>query len=117
VSRLWGSSGAKLAQPSAYQDMLDAFIYPAHLVDRHLNVVAWNESANRVFGDYTCRSLRERNIVWFVFTHPSARAFFVHWEQAARATMALLRVRSDHHADDAWLTELITDLQRTSPEF
>lgn len=117
VSRLWGSSGERLAQPSASQDMLDAFMYPAHLVDRHLNVVAWNESANRVFGDYTRRSLRERNIVWFVFTHPSARAFFINWEQAARSTMALLRVRSDHHADDAWLAELIADLLRTSPEF
>ncbi len=113
----WQPGTERLTQPAISQGMLDAFSYPAHLVDRHLTIVAWNESANRVFGEYTTRSPRERNIVWFAFTHPLARALFANWEQAARATMALLRARSDYYADDAWFAELIADLQRSSSEF
>src|ERR1051326_783333 len=47
------------------QSILDGFIYPARLFDERMNVVGWNESANRVFGPYPSRSARERNAPWF----------------------------------------------------
>lgn len=99
------------------QAILDGFIYPARLFDRHLNVVEWNESANRVFGDYASRTERERNAPWFHFMHPSSRAFLVHWEREARRCLASLRTRYDQHPDDRLLTRLIADLQQASPEF
>src|SRR5579883_3043261 len=42
--------GARPEQYASYQAVLDAFIYPARLLDRRLNIVAWNECANRIFG-------------------------------------------------------------------
>jgi transcriptional regulator with XRE-family HTH domain len=67
--------------PAAYQAILDGWgIYPALLVDRHLNVIAWNESGNRVFGDFSSRSERNRNAVWSTFMDPSQRERLVHWE-------------------------------------
>jgi hypothetical protein len=115
--RPWELARERLWQLSAYQAILDAFIYPAQLIDRSLNVVAWNESASRVFGDFSHRSLRERNTVWFVFMNPSQREYFVNWEQTARQSMAILRARSDQYADETGLRELIAELQQTSPEF
>lgn len=104
--------------PAAYQAILNGWdIYPALLVDRHLDVIAWNESANRIFGDFSTRAPRDRNTVWSIFMDPSQRERLVHWEQAARRSIALLRARSDRYAQELWFRELIADLQQLSPEF
>jgi transcriptional regulator with XRE-family HTH domain len=99
------------------QTLLDGFIYPARLFDPRLNIVGWNESARRVFGDYASRSERERNAIWFHFMHPSARTLEVHWEREAWRCLASLHARYDQHPTDPWLNALITDLQQISPEF
>lgn len=103
---------------ATYQAILDGWgIYPALLVDRHLDVIAWNESANRVFGDLSSRSGRDRNLVWSTFMDSSQREHLVDWERTARQSLALLRARSDQYAHEEWFRELIADLQRASPEF
>ncbi len=99
------------------QAILDGFTYPAVLFDEHVNVVGWNESAKRVFGDYPNRSERERNAPWFHFMHLSSRVFRVHWEREARCCLASLHTRHDRYPDDRWLSELIAELQQASPEF
>jgi transcriptional regulator with XRE-family HTH domain len=103
---------------SPYQTILDGLDYPAQLFDRRrMNVVAWNESSSRVFGDYAGRSERERNVAWATFMNPALRTFIGNWEQGARKSIALLRARVDQYPDDEWLTELVADLQQASPEF
>jgi transcriptional regulator with XRE-family HTH domain len=102
---------------AAAQAILDGFIYPARLFDERVNIVGWNEIANRVFGDYRSRSQRERNAPWFLFMHPSSRTFHVHWEREARRCLASLHARYDRYPNDRWLNELIAELQRDSPEF
>jgi transcriptional regulator with XRE-family HTH domain len=111
--------GREILEPlTAYQAILDGWgIYPALLVDQHLNVIAWNESGNRVFGDFSSRSERDRNAVWSTFMDPSQRERLVHWEQAARRSIALLRARSDRYTNETRFGELITDLHQASPEF
>ncbi len=99
------------------QSILDGFTYPALLFDEHVNVVGWNESARRVFGDYPSWSARERNGVWWHFMHPSSRTFRVHWEREARGCLAGLRARYDRRPDDPCLNALIAELQQGSPEF
>jgi transcriptional regulator with XRE-family HTH domain len=105
-------------QNAAYQAILDAFgICPAYLIDRRLNVIAWNESASRVIGDFAGLSLRERNLVWLVFMHPALRERLPSWEQTARRSVAFLRGRYDSSPEDEWLTELIADFRQASQEF
>jgi transcriptional regulator with XRE-family HTH domain len=106
-----------LVQNTPYQTILDSFVYPARLVDRRLNVVGWNESANRTFSEYARRSGRDRNTTWFVFTHPYSREMLVHWERTARQSVAFLHAIRDQYPDDAWLKDLIADLQQASSEF
>jgi len=102
---------------AAAQAILDGFIYPARLIDERVNIVGWNEIANRVFGDYPSRSERERNGPWFLFMHPSSRSFHIRWEREARRCLASLHARHDRYPNDRWLNELIAELQRDSPEF
>lgn len=110
--------GSQKQVPNAIsQAILDGFIYPARIFDERVNIVGWNESAKRVFGDYTLRSERERNALWFHFMHPAARTLHVNWERGARRCIASLHARYDRYPDDPWLSELIADLQRESPEF
>ncbi|GCE07463.1 helix-turn-helix transcriptional regulator [Dictyobacter aurantiacus] len=99
------------------QTILDGFVYPALLFDKYVNVVGWNESARRVFGDYATRSERERNALWFHFMHPSSRTFRIHWEHDTRACLASLHATYDRYPDDPWLNELIAELLRDSSEF
>jgi transcriptional regulator with XRE-family HTH domain len=106
-----------LPPDSAYQAALDAFIYPARLLDQRLNVVAWNACASRIFGDFASRSDRERNTAWSVFIYPATRELLVDWEKTARRSVAFLRAKCDRYPTDTWLMDLVADLQQASPEF
>jgi hypothetical protein len=90
---------------------------PAYLMDQFFNVMAWNESACRVFGDFALRSERERNAVWHTLTHPSERKLFVDWEQAAQHAVMSFRAVYDRHAGNVWVEQLVADLKQASPEF
>jgi len=90
---------------------------PAFVVGRRWDVVAWNESARVVFGDYGQMTTRERNSVWRIFTSPTHRQFLVDWEGHARRILAQFRATCGRYPGDPRLTELIDDLLLRSPEF
>lgn len=90
---------------------------PAYILDRYLNVVAWNANAARVFGDFGQMEGRDRNTVWQLFTHPAQRTLFGQWEEAARHAIKTFRTISDQRAGDARCEQLIADLQHASPQF
>jgi transcriptional regulator with XRE-family HTH domain len=117
ASPLTEQDGQMYLPNATAQAILDGFTYPARLFDGRMNVVGWNEGADRVFGDHSRRTARERNAAWFHFMRPSARALHVHWEYVARSCLASLHARYDQHPDDQWLSELIAELQQESPEF
>ncbi|WP_052569326.1 helix-turn-helix transcriptional regulator [Ktedonobacter racemifer] len=103
---------------TTYQAILDGLgIYPAILIDRRLNAVAWNESASRVLGNFASNCERERNMVWCIFMNATLRERLVHWERVARLSLAFLRAKSDQYAGEIWFTDLIADLRQASPEF
>jgi hypothetical protein len=104
--------------PPGLQAVLDALgTNPAYLIDQRFNLVAWNESACRVFGDFSLLSERERNRIWHMFVHPSSRQLFVDWEQAAQHAVMYFRSIYDRYIGDAWFEQFLTDVQQKSPEF
>ncbi len=104
--------------PPGLQAVLDALgTNPAYLVDHRFNLVAWNESACRVFGDFSLLSERERNRIWHLFVHPSSRQLYVDWEQAAEHAVMNFRAAYDQYIGDVWFEHFVTDLQQKSPEF
>lgn len=107
-----------ISPPPGLQAVLDALgRNPAYLVDHRFNLVAWNESACSVFGDFSLLSERERNRIWYMFVHPLSRQLFVDWEQAAYHAVMNFRAAYDQYIGDAWFEHFLTDLQQESPEF
>ncbi len=90
---------------------------PAFVVGRRLDVVAWNEAARIIFGDFGQMTTFERNTVWRLFTSPTIRHLLVDWEGHARRLLAQFRVSCGRYPGDPRLTELIQDLMLRSPEF
>ena len=104
--------------PISLQGVLNALgIAPAILIDERFNLLAWNESACRVFGDFTLLPEKERNRIWNLFVNPTARQLFVNWEQATRHAVMHLRSVYAGYAGDLWFERFLTSLQQASPEF
>ena len=90
---------------------------PALVSDARWDVLAWNDAACVVFGDFGQMTSRERNNVWRLFAVPSYRRLFFDWEEHARHVLAQFRASSSRFLGDPHMTELIHDLMLTSPEF
>lgn len=103
----------------ALQHFLDQFgTRPAFVSGRRWDILAWNDAGCAVFGDYRRRTApRERNTIWGIFTNPLARQYIVNWEEDARQLLAQFRSMCGRYPGDTQLTELIHDLQLSSPEF
>jgi transcriptional regulator with XRE-family HTH domain len=90
---------------------------PAYVTGQRWDIVAWNDAACAVFGDFREMTKRERNIVWRTFTSPTHRQLLVDWEMHAQFILARFRASCRRFLGDPWLTELVEDLMLTSPEF
>ncbi len=90
---------------------------PAFVLGRRWDVVAWNEAARVIFGDFGQMTTFERNSVWRLFTSPTHRHLLVDWEGHARRVLAQFRASCGRYPGDPRLTELIQDLMLRSPEF
>ncbi len=102
----------------AVQQILDALgACPAYVANARWDVVAWNAAACRVFTDFTALSPRDRNLLWFMFTHPLSHQLYVDWEGAARHILAFFRASTGRYVGEAWFTALVADLSRESPAF
>ncbi|WP_165422827.1 helix-turn-helix transcriptional regulator [Ktedonosporobacter rubrisoli] len=92
-------------------------IYPSYVICPHWDLIAWNQAACHIYADFRKISARERNFLWFLFTHPQPRTQLVNWEEDAQRTLALFRTSTQRYIGEAWLRELIRDLGEASPEF
>ena len=90
---------------------------PAFVLGRRWDVVAWNEAARVVFGDFGQMTAFERNSVWRMFTSSAHRHRLVDWEGHARRVLAQFRATCGRYPGDPRLTELIQELMLRSPEF
>ena len=90
---------------------------PSYVLDTQWNLLAWNQGAVRVLGDFAAVPQERRNYVRMVFTDPAFRALFVNWEEMARCCMAHFRRDSVGHVEDPKWLALVDDLVRESAEF
>jgi transcriptional regulator with XRE-family HTH domain len=103
---------------SALQLILDTMgIYPAWVLSPRWDIIAWNQAACRMLGDFGAMTSRERHLLWLLFTDPRYRAMAVDWEREAQRFLALFRARTQRYVGEAWLTKLIHDLEQVSPAF
>jgi transcriptional regulator with XRE-family HTH domain len=101
----------------ALQRVLDAHPYPALAATMRWDVLAWNQPAALLYGDFGDGRPELRNGVWRMFMSPASRAQLPDWARAARNTVARFRLDAARAADRAPFDALVAELSRVSPEF
>ena len=100
------------------QHVLDSLINcPSLVIDQRWNVIAWNKEACFIFGDFSEMNVRERNIVWAMFTDNKYKELIVDWELHAKVTLGSFRSTCGQYIEDSWLAQFIEDLKMQSAEF
>ncbi|MFI6345682.1 helix-turn-helix transcriptional regulator [Streptomyces sp. NPDC050560] len=90
---------------------------PAYVWGRRTDVLAWNETASALFGDWAARAPEARNWARIAFLDPASRTLFADWESKAYDVVGQLRFGAGLHADDPLLASLIGELSVKSEDF
>jgi transcriptional regulator with XRE-family HTH domain len=100
------------------QLLLDALErVPAFVVGRRMDVLAWNRLAAALVVDFGSLPPEQRNTAKLVFLDEDMRSQYPDWPEAARETVAHLRLLAGRHPDDPALAELIGELSMKSEQF
>jgi transcriptional regulator with XRE-family HTH domain len=90
---------------------------PAYILGRRWDVLAWNNAAAMVFGDYAKLEGDERNIMHMVFANEDHRRLLVDWDGIAASSLAMFRADSARYAGDPEFERLIANLKQSSAAF
>jgi transcriptional regulator with XRE-family HTH domain len=102
----------------ALQRVLDAMpTSPAMVKTVAWDIVAWNEAAEAVLGDYRQASPNERNMLRRLFGDPTLPDRLPEWEHDARYALAVFRVDIARAGDNPAAIALAAELHATSPHF
>lgn len=100
------------------QHVLDQLtLCPSFVMDQRWNVIGWNKAACLVFGEFSNLNVRQKNMVWMMFTSAYYKKLFVDWGFHAQGMLARFRSACGQYIEDPWLLEFIQDLKRESKEF
>ncbi len=100
------------------QHVLDSLVLcPSLVTDQRWNVIAWNKAACMIFGEFSEMNVRQRNIVWAMFTDNKYKQLFVDWNLHARGLLGRFRSTCGQYIEDSWLAQFIDDLRMQSTEF
>jgi transcriptional regulator with XRE-family HTH domain len=90
---------------------------PAYAIGRRWDVLAWNQAAVAVFGDFSRLDGDARNLMHMMFANESHRRLLVEWEKVALMSLAMFRADTARYAGDPDFERLIALLKKASPEF
>ncbi|WP_051839475.1 helix-turn-helix domain-containing protein [Streptomyces sp. NRRL F-5126] len=90
---------------------------PAYVWGHRTDVLAWNQTASALFGDWAARAPQERNWARITFLDPASRKLYADWESKAYDVVGQLRLGAGLHADDALLASLVGELSMKSADF
>ena len=79
-----------------------------------LDILGGNQLGYALYSEMFAGPVRPVNTARFVFLDPRARDFFVHWERAARDTVAVLRSAAGRDPHDRALSDLVGELSTQS---
>ena len=104
--------------PSALRRLIEAFEpAPAYVLGPHWEFTAWNAAQARLYPPIERLEGIERNLIWVLFAHDGVRHLIVDWDIHARQALAEFRAATTAVRHDPAMSELISRLQDTSPEF
>lgn len=105
--------------PETLVNMLSNMQIPAYIMGRTWDILAWNEAASSLFGDWLSQSsaANRPNLLRFVFQQAAAKQFVVNWEMRARRLVAEFRADCRTRLEEPELKRIVADLTASSPEF
>ncbi|RBQ21471.1 transcriptional regulator [Spongiactinospora rosea] len=104
--------------PPATQALLDGMAgMPAFLVGRRMDVLAWNDLAAALIGDFGALPPEQRNHVRMAFLDPEVRARYADWERVGAECVAYLRMEAGRYPDDPGLARLVGELSMKDSDF
>src|SRR5258708_20909444 len=74
---------------------------PAYVLGHRWDYLAWNTAAESVFALAQAAPPHTRNLVWRLFTSPTSKASYPHWEQTARGVLTECHTASVRYPGDA----------------
>jgi PAS domain-containing protein len=90
---------------------------PGLVFNHRFDIVAWNRSAELVFGLSESRAPMGRNILWRLFADPSRMEFYEDWNKCSRCVVAYCRGSYARHIGDEEVSQFIRHLEARSEEF
>jgi len=90
---------------------------PALVRNGRWDTLAWNRGATLLIDDFARRPVRERNLLWLMFTDEEFRRQLPDWDHAARHTIARFRANFARAGGHPAYQALVDDLMAASPEF
>ncbi len=102
--------------PLVQQLMDDLVLRPAYVINLRWDAVAWNTTADRLFG-FAGRAREARNLLRMVFADPALRHRLPAWHDDAPRLLAQFRCDLATAPDDPAMGALIGELKRLSADF
>jgi transcriptional regulator with XRE-family HTH domain len=97
--------------------LIDSLALPAFAMNRHLDVLAWNEPAAQLLGDPRQLPPNGRNVLMTLFRDDESRLRCAGWESMALDYIGMLRATVDLDPGHPRAVAIIGELSIQSPEF
>jgi transcriptional regulator with XRE-family HTH domain len=104
--------------PETLRRIVESLKEPAYVTGQRWDVLAWNDAAAALFGDFGRRAPEERNILLWMCADPDAGTLFgATWAEEARRMASLFRAAHDLWPGDAAFAGLVEGISARCPEF
>ena len=104
--------------PDPLRRIVSSLPEPAYLTGQRWDVLAWNDAAAALFGDFGRHAPEDRNILHWMFTDPAAKTLFGEtWAEEARRMVSLFRAAHDLWPGDTAFVALVDRIRASCLEF
>ncbi len=104
--------------PAMLERIVASLAEPAYLIGQRFDILAWNDAAAALFGDFSRIPINDRNVLHWMMCDPSAKHLFgMTWATEAERVVSLFRSAYDLWPGDKAFASLVDRVGATSPEF
>ena len=104
--------------PDVLRRIVASLPEPAYLTGQRWDVLAWNDAAVALFGDFGRFAPGDRNILHWMFTDPAAKTLFGEtWAEEARRMVSLFRTAHDLWPGDTAFSALVDRIRASCVKF
>jgi transcriptional regulator with XRE-family HTH domain len=91
--------------------------HPAYAINMMWDVIGWNQSATKLFGDFGKLAPEQRNIIHLLFCDPAWEKLFIDCQMIRESSVAQFRASTARLGADPGFLRFIEALGHASPEF